>query len=74
MVSGLRLASGRVMWRPPACSTAGTRRPPALATSAVHPASAIAWVISIVPRSTPPVTSDGSTWSTAMLPGGPAHG
>ena len=27
----------------------------------------LAWVISIVPRSTPPVTSDGSTWRTAVL-------
>ena len=49
------------MWRPPARSTAATSRPPALATNAVHPATAMASVISIVPRSTPPVTSEGST-------------
>ena len=43
--------SGRVMCRPPACVTAETSRPPALATSAVPPAAAMAWVISMVPRS-----------------------
>ena len=36
----------------------------ALATSAVPPAAATAWATSTVPRSTPPVTSAGSTCRT----------
>src|SRR5262249_45095923 len=61
-----RRVSGSVMWRPPTASIAATSRPPALATSDCHPAAAIAWAISTVPRSTPPVTSEGTTWSTVI--------
>ena len=64
MFSGSLVISGKVRCRPPAWVMAATSRPPALATSAVPPASAMAWVISMVPRSTPPVTSEGRTWRT----------
>jgi hypothetical protein len=64
MRQGSREASGSVTWSAPRRSRLGTCRPPALATMARPPASWIAWAISSVPRSTPPVSSAGSTCST----------
>ncbi len=64
MRAGFLDASFSVMCVPPARSTAGTRRPPALATRAEPPARTIACTISTVPRSTPPVSSAGRTCST----------
>ena len=64
MISGFLLSSGRVMWVAPIRVSSRTIGPPAEATTAVQPISVSPWAISMVPRSTPPVTSDGSTCST----------
>src|ERR1700733_6427701 len=64
MPNGDLVVSGIAMCRPPARSIWRTSGPPALATRAVASASTMAWAISTVPRSTPPVIRDGRTCST----------